>query len=238
MILKRIFGNLIPPYRGARGVSILLVLLLNLIDYYPASAQGALELARQFTKRAIIAIDLKVQRLQNKTIGLQNVQKAIENKLSELKLSEIGLWVRKQRDQYKKFYDELWKVRNTIATYQRVNSIIQRQKQMVTEYKFTWHMVNQDKHFTQDEISYMYRVYTGIIDESLNNLDQLILIINAYKLQLSDAKRLEIINQIGDNIEQNYTDLQQFNDQNVQLSLMRAKDEHEIATVKKLYGIQ
>lgn len=198
---------------------------------------GVIAIIREMTRRAIKALDLKIQRLQNRTIGLQNVQKAIENKLSELKLSEIGSWVRKQRDLFKKVYDELWKVRKTIADYQRIKRIIARQQQIVAEYKFTWHMVNMDKHFTKDEIAYMYRVYTGIIEESVNNLDQLILIINSNKLKISDAKRLEMINKVGDNIDKNYDDLQQFNDQNVQLSMMRAKDESEIEAVRRLYGL-
>lgn len=191
----------------------------------------------ELTKRAIKAIDLKIQRLQNKTIGLQNAQKAIENKLSELRLKEIGSWVRKQRDLFRKFYDELWKVRKAIADYRRVKDIIHRQKQLVAEYKFTWHMVRLDKHFTKDELEYMYRVYTGIIDDSIQNLETLILIINSYKLKISDAKRLELINEVGDNIDQNYSDLQQFNNQNVMLSMNRAKDESDIAAVRKLYGL-
>lgn len=192
---------------------------------------------REMTKRAIKALDLKIQRLQNKTIGLQNAQKAIENKLSELRLKEIGSWVRKQRDLFKKFYDELWKVRKAIADYRRIKQIIQRQQQIVEEYKFTWHMVRLDKHFTKEEVEFMYRVYTGIIDESIQNLETLILIINSYKLKISDAKRLEMINEVGDRIDQNYTDLQQFNNQNVMLSMNRAKDEADIEAVRKLYGL-
>jgi len=99
-------------------------------------------------------------------------------------------------------------------------------------------MINQDKHFTRAEIDYMYRVYTGILNESVYNLDQILLVINSFKTQMTDGKRLEVINKAGDNIEQNYTDLKQFNNQNIQLSLNRAKDEHEIETVKKLYGIE
>ncbi|MBZ0246564.1 MAG: conjugal transfer protein TraI, partial [Cyclobacteriaceae bacterium] len=75
------------------------------------------------------------------------------------------------------------------------------------------------------------------LDESVSNLDQLLLIINSFRTQMSDAKRLELINKTGERIEQNYTDLQQFNNQNIQLSLNRAKDEHEIESIKKLYGL-
>lgn len=202
------------------------------------SAIGILEIIRQGIKKVIKAVDLKIQRLQNRTIGLQNAAKVLENKLSKLKLNEIAEWTERQRQLYKKYYDELWKVRNTLATYKRIKQILQRQQQIIEEYRFTWHMINQDKHFTRAEIDYMYRVYTGILNESVYNLDQILLVINSFKTQMTDGKRLEVINKAGDNIEQNYTDLQQFNNQNIQLSLNRAKDEHEIETVKKLYGIE
>ena len=41
----------------------------------------------------------------------------------------------------------------------------------------------------------------------------------------------------ADEIDQNYSDLKQFNTQNMLLSLNRAKDANEIDVVKKLYGL-
>lgn len=202
------------------------------------SAIPILEIIRQGVKKAIRAVDLMIQRLQNKTIALQNAAKVLENKLSRLKLNEIAEWTERQRQLYKKYYDELWKVRNTLATYKRIRQILERQQQIIEEYRFTWRMINQDKHFTRSEIDYMYRVYTGILNESVHNLDQILLVINSFQTQMTDGKRLEVINKAGDNIEQNYADLKQFNNQNIQLSMNRAKDEHEIETVKKLYGIE
>jgi hypothetical protein len=196
-----------------------------------------LEIIRQAVKKVIKAVDLMIQRLQNKTIALQNAAKVLENKLSKLKLNEIAEWTHRQRELYKKYYDELWKVRNTISAYKRIKQIIMRQQQIIDEYRFTWHMINQDKHFTSEEIDYMYRVYTGILNESVYNLDQILLVINSFKTQMTDGKRLEIINKAGDRIEQNYADLKRFNNQNIQLSLNRAKDQHEIESVRKLYGL-
>lgn len=196
-----------------------------------------LAVIKKAVKKTVIAIDLMIQRLQNETIWLQNAQKTIENKLSALKLTEIAQWTQRQRDLYKKYYDEFWKVRNTIATYRRISLIVKRQKQIIEQYTFTWNMIRQDKHFSKSEIDYMYHVYTGMLDESVLNIDQLILIINSYRLKMSDAKRLEMINETGDRIEQNYTDMKQFNNQNIQLSINRAKDEHEVESIKKLYGL-
>lgn len=202
------------------------------------SGIAILEIIRQGVKKVIKAVDLMIQRLQNKTIALQNAAKVLENKLSKLKLNEIAEWTERQRQLYKKYYDELWKVRNTIAAYKRIKQILERQEQIINEYRFTWRMINQDKHFTRGEIDYMYRVYTGILNESVYNLDQILLVINSFKTQMTDAKRLEIINKAGDQIEQNYADLKQFNNQNIQLSMNRAKDEHEIESVRKLYGLK
>src|SRR6185295_305224 len=190
-----------------------------------AKAIAILEIIRQAVIKVIKAVDLMIQRIQNKTIWLQNAEKVLENKLSQFKLGEIAQWTEKQRQLYKKYYDELWQVRNTLATYHRIALILQRQKQLVQQYKFTWQMVNQDKHFSKSEIDYMYLVYTGIINQSVYNLDELALVINSNKTQMTDAKRLEVINKVGDNVDRNYNDLQQFNNQNVQLSINRAKDQ-------------
>lgn len=187
--------------------------------------------------KVIKAFDLMIQRLQNECIALQNAQKVIENALSKLKLAEIAEWTEKHRAMYQKFYDELWQVRSTLATYHRISTIINRQKQIVQQYSFTWHIIQQDKHFTQSEIDYMFRVYTGMINESVDNLEQILLVINSFKTQMSDARRLAIINQAGDCIDANYYDLIEFNNQNIALSLNRSKDDNEVRAVKKLYGL-
>jgi hypothetical protein len=222
--------------------SILIVAIIGALALTatPRTAEAqipVLEIIKQGVKKVIKAIDLMIQRMQNKTIWLQNAQKVLENKLSEFKLSEIAQWTEKQRTLYKEYYDELWKVRNTIATYQRIRQIMARQVMIVSEYRRTWELVNQDKHFTPAEIDYMYRIYTGILDESVYNLDQILLVVNSFQTQMTDAKRLEIINSAGEGIEQNYADLKQFNQQNARLSLSRAKDEHELETLRRLYGL-
>jgi hypothetical protein len=54
---------------------------------------------------------------------------------------------------------------------------------------------------------------------------------------MSDAKRMEIINTASDNIEQNISDLRQFNQENIKTSLQRAREQNDIDAVKKLYGL-
>ena len=196
------------------------------------------EIIKAGIEKVIVAIDLKIQRLQTKTIWLQNAQKVIENAMSKLKLSQIGDWVQKQKDLYQNYFDELWKVKNILTYYFRVKEIINQQLALVREYHRAWQGVNQDGHFSADEIAYIGKIYTGMIGESLKNLDQVSLVINSFTTQMSDARRMEIIDDAALKMQTNYDDLRRFNNQNIQLSLQRSKDEHDISVVKQLYGIQ
>jgi hypothetical protein len=195
------------------------------------------KIIQEGVKKVIKAVDLMIQRLQNKTIWLQNAQKVLENKLNELKLTEIAEWTEKHRKLYQDYYEELWKVKNTIAMYQRVRQVMDKQVRIVDEYRRCWNIVQNDDHFTKSELEYMYKVYSGIMEESVKNLDQILIVINSFKTQMSDGKRLEIIEEAADQIDQNYFDLKDFNTQNMLLSINRAKDVSEIEVVKKLYEL-
>lgn len=209
-----------------------------LLPMQEAKAQiPILDIIKAAVKKVIKAVDLQVQRLQNKTIWLQNAQKTLENKMSQLKLDEIKDWLEKQRKLYDDYFQELWKVKAALAYYQRVKDIIQRQVQMVNEYKGAWALFRQDKNFTSEELDYMYNIYSGMLDESLKSIDQLFLVVNAFATQMSDAKRLEIINTVSDNLEQHFMDLKEFNSQNKMISLQRASEKGEIEYVRRLYGI-
>src|SRR5476651_234165 len=64
--------------------------------------------------KVIRAIDLGVQRAQNKTIWLQNAQKVVENQLNRIKLSEIAGVSQQQKDLFDNYYQELWTVKAVI----------------------------------------------------------------------------------------------------------------------------
>ena len=104
------------------------LVLASILIIQPSSrADAAIPIAKiiqEGVKKVIRAVDLMIQRLQNKTIWLQNAQKVLENKLNELKLTEIAEWTEKHRKLYQDYYEELWKVKNTIAMYQRVRQVM------------------------------------------------------------------------------------------------------------------
>jgi hypothetical protein len=222
---------------------LIVTLLLCFVMVEPAPAANAappapiLGLVKAAVKKAIKAIDLRIQRLQNKTIWLQNAQKEIENTLSKLKLNEISDWTEKQKELYENYYQELMEVKSIIIYYKRIRDITAKQAGLIEEYQKFWGLFQQDSHFTDDELDYMHKVYTGILGESLANIEQIFLIIESFATQMSDAERLKLINEAADRIDQNYDDLHLFNRQNAILSLQRSKTQMEAVKMKRIYGL-
>ena len=204
-----------------------------------ATAQIAvLEVIKAGVKKVIRAVDLKVQRLQNETIWLQNAQKVLENQLSKLKLTEIADWTERQKALYSEYYTSLWRVKSAITYYRRVRELTQKQIAIMDEYRWAWGLFQKDSHFTANELGAMQKVYLGILEESVKNLDQILLVVNSFKTQMSDAKRLEIISSAADKMEENYRDLKQYNIRNINLSIGRSASLEETAKLKELYGIE
>lgn len=225
--------------RIMKGIVVTLIMGIGVITTVEKvkAQEPVSEAIKEGVKKVIKAVDLKIQRLQNKTIWLQNAQKVIENTMSKLKLDEITFWVEKQRNLYKDYYEELWKVKAVITYYGRVKDIIQKQKALVEEYKKAWAMIKQNKHFSPEELRYMENVYSGILGESLKNVDRLSLVIKSFTTQMDDAGRMKIIRSVSDAVDENYSDLTRFNTQNISLGQQRANELNDTKNIQNLYGI-
>lgn len=216
--------------------------MLTLMLVFAARSSQAqipiIDIIKAVAKAVIRKIDLQIQKQQNKVIWLQNAQKVLENGMSKLKLDEISDWTKKQRDLYDEYYKELWRVKNAVTTYSKVKDIVATQLRLVDEYKNAWGLLQQDKHFTPTELAEMYRVYSGILEESLKNIDQMMLVASSFRTQMSDGQRTAMITEAGTRLERNLTDLRSFNSRNFRLSIGRAASFSEAAMLRKMYGIQ
>lgn len=219
--------------------SILIGILVLVMLARPASAAFPIfGLIRAAAIKAIKAADLAIQRQQNKVIWLQNAQKVIENAMSKMKLDQISDWTDRQRQQYQQYFDELWRVKAMVSYYKRLAEITQKQILLVQEFERTWSLLKSDKHFTAEEIEYMGRVYSGILKETVKNVDQLMMVVSSFRTQMSDAKRLELINEAADRVDENYDDLRRFNNENKVLSLTRSTSDGEREYIKRMYGLK
>lgn len=197
-----------------------------------------IDIGEEIIKEALETADLKLQRLQTQTLVFQNAEKSLENTMAGDLLDDITGWVQQQEQLFAEYYGELWQVKTALTAFSKVAQLIERQAQLVKEYQRMTSAVQQDPHFSAVEVKSMLTVYSGILNASVRNTEQLALVIQGSLTQMDDAGRLRIIDETAANIDHNYAALTQYNQENTLLSLQRAKDEGDILFIKTLYGIQ
>lgn len=136
---------------------------------------------------------------------------------------------------HKVFLDGLLEVSPAVKKYKRVAGIIDYQLQLVREYKAAFARFRQDGFLLDSELDYIGRVYGQLVDKSLENLDDLLLVITAGKLRMSDEERLALIDGIYADMADKLHFLRAFNHQAEVLSLQRAKDSKETQILQDLY---
>src|ERR671927_122256 len=124
---------------------VVLIMVYTMLPLQNLHAQMAIiDVIKEGVKKVIVAVDLKIQRLQTKTIWLQNAQKVVENTMAQLKLDQITEWVQKQKDLYQQYFDELWKVKMALSYYHRIKEVMNEQVAIVKEYKRAYALFRQD----------------------------------------------------------------------------------------------
>jgi hypothetical protein len=135
------------------------------------------------------------------------------------------------------FLDGLWLVSPTVRKYWKIPVIIDNQARLLSEYKTAYNNYKNSGLFNPDEIGYLGKVYSNLFDKSVNNLNDLITIITANQLRMSDAERLKGIDKIHADMQEELLFLRHFNNNNSVLALQRAKEQNEIRLMQKMYGV-
>ena len=138
---------------------------------------------------------------------------------------------------HKTFLDALMEVSPAVKNYKRVADIINYQVILVKEYKSAFNRFKRDNNFNQQELAYLGRVYENLFKQSLNNLDDLVTIITANKLRMSDDERVEAIDKIFADMQDKLLFLRHFNNNTTVLAVQRAKERNDANTMRLIYGI-
>lgn len=138
---------------------------------------------------------------------------------------------------HKTFLDGLMAVSPTVRNYKKIVDIITIQKQIVNEYKAANKRFRTVEFFTTGELDYISSVYEKLFKASLNNLDDLTMVVTANKLRMSDDERLQAINRIYEEMEDKLVFLRSFNNSTSVLAVQRAKEHNDIGTMRAVQGI-
>ena len=136
------------------------------------------------------------------------------------------------------FLDGLFAVNPSVAKYKRIPDIIRYQSLLMKEYRRAFNRFKNDRNLTPDEIVYLERVYSYLVQQSLRNLEELAMIVTADKLRMSDDERIQSIDRIYFDIENKLSFLRYFNNSTQVLVAQRAMESSEVGAVKKLYEVE
>jgi phosphate uptake regulator len=133
------------------------------------------------------------------------------------------------------FLNSLMMVSPEVRKYGRIADIIENQASIVSEYKFTLKEANASGHFSAGELIYLNQVFSQLLTQSLNNLTTLANVITDNRLRMSDAERLQSIDQLYTDTQNKLVFLRNFDNQVAILALQRQKEQNDINTLQKLY---
>lgn len=214
-------------------ISLLLFFLMG-INQPSQAAIPIAEIIRQAVVKIIVAVDLQIQRLQNETIGLQQVQQKMENVLSESRLEEISSWSQRQKELFGDYYEGLWKVKNVLSQYQRIRDISETQGEMLRAYQKTWNLLISSGQFSVEELNLIQSRYGAILQSSVQNMGQLTELIKSFSFQISDGERLERIHLLDRDMNKNFRDILGMNLQLESLNRQRTAWIKEGQTIQNL----
>lgn len=175
--------------------------------------------------KAIKAIDLKVQRLQNQTLVLQQTQQAAEQRLSRMKLEEIRSWHQQLSGLYAGYFSELKQVKLLISGGTAVRQILALHEQIAADYRKSQKDPSTKPH------------YDAILNNSRELVQTLQLLLSS-QISFKDAERLEMIRSLRDGMEQTCQAMQSLDRQERQNITDRKRRQSDIQIVKRLYAIQ
>jgi DNA repair ATPase RecN len=184
----------------------------------------------------------EVQQLLLNVEKLAQFKKILKNMKDAYKIIFKGYTAVKDLSQgnfnlHKTFLDGLMEVSPAVKKYKRIADIFNYQLRITKEYKAAYNQFRNDNQFTPQEIEYVGKVYSNLFNETLKSLEELGMVITAGKLRMSDDERLQAIDKIYETVVDQYSFLNEFNNNTAILSLQRKSEQADIKMSRRVYGI-
>lgn len=139
---------------------------------------------------------------------------------------------------HKVFLDGLLQVSPAVKKYRKVGGILDFQIQLLKECRIAVRRFSTTALFGSSEIGYMSGVFESVASGSLKNLDELVNVVTAGKLRMSDDERLSSIDKIYSDMEDKLTFIREFSGTCSLMALSRSKAKNQVNSMETLYGIQ
>jgi preprotein translocase subunit YajC len=135
------------------------------------------------------------------------------------------------------FLDNLLKVSPTVKKYYRVNEIIHLQIRLAKTSSFVLKQFSSKKGWSLEDINYLQSVLKRIGKSSLQNLNDLTMVLSANQLRMNDDERLKEIDRIYSDILDKTQFLDGFLQQQQMIFYHKERELKQIEALRKNYSI-
>lgn len=139
---------------------------------------------------------------------------------------------------HRDFFGSLKSINPKISNYAKAADIIALQLEIVQVYKATYKQVQASHLFNAGEVDYTFRVFTNLLSDCADNIDELISVITDGKLEMKDDERLSRIDALYSSMQDKYTFAQRFGEEAKLLAVQRLKEKNDVQTIRTVSGIK
>jgi hypothetical protein len=136
------------------------------------------------------------------------------------------------------YFSSLKNVGPSVKAYAKIADIIALQISIVQNCKRQRKFMKQSGQFSNNEMVYAGKVFDNVLDNCTGIIDELTDLITDGLLQMKDDERIKRIDHLYNNMQDRFSFVQHFGNDNNILAVQRMKDQNDVKVSKKLYGIK
>ncbi|WP_460557146.1 hypothetical protein [Ferruginibacter profundus] len=183
----------------------------------------------------------KQVKLYLKQIGLNEVLISYLKKamaIAKFGLTTIGDIKNGEFSLHRIFFDKLKAVNPKIKKLAKVADIVTLQVQIIKHYQSSYKQIKASQQFTNTEIKYIYSVFSRLLDDTGNNLEELYNVLAADQYQMTDDERIKRIDELYIQMQNSYVFTQHFIKETLVMAMQRMKEGNEVKQSRDWYGIK
>lgn len=136
-------------------------------------------------------------------------------------------------DLHTDFFESLKSVNPVVAKNKKVADILALQLSISKHFK-----LGSKPHISRTETQYFESVRSKVLKECLNEIDELLLVVSANKLEMKDDERMKRIDKLYESMKDKYQFTQSFVSQTNLLNLQRLQEERNTKASQKTYELK
>lgn len=135
------------------------------------------------------------------------------------------------------FLDALWVLSPAVRGDPRLETILNTEYRIVTDYKAGMTRIGNTSVFSPQELSYLTGVFSSILQQSTQAIEELTMVTTDNTLRMTDAQRLQALDRIDTETKNELAVLQRLDNEVAIETARRNKEAGDIQTLKTIYGI-